>query len=241
MEKSYKAGLSGAALKYIAVVCMVADHAAWLWFPSVTAAGFVMHFFGRFTAPIMCFLAAEGYRRTRDVKRYLFRLAVFAAVSHLPFTWFETLDFSTFWCGMTSMIATLFLGVAALAVCDDGSVHPARRALFAGLCVFLSFCCDWSAVGVLWVLVFGLLHERRALATSINCLLAAAAACFMALPGGEAHRLFQFGTIPALVLAACLYNGERGRYPRYFFYVFYPAHLVVLAILARFVFQPRFF
>ncbi len=232
MGNAEKKGLSGAALKYIAAACMLVDHIAWLWFPSVTAAGFIMHFFGRFTAPIMCFMAAEGYRHTKSVKKYLLRLALFAAVSHLPVTWFETLNFSAYWAGMTSMIATLFLGVASLAVCDDKTVHPAVKAAFTALCIYLSLYCDWSIVGVLWVLVFGMLPERRTLATAINCVFAALLGAFFLFDaGGRPYILFQFATVPALILTPLLYNGEKGSYPKYFFYVLYPAHLLVLAYL----------
>ena len=32
-----------------------------------------------------------------------------------------------------------------------------------------------------------------------------------------------------------LYNGQRGRQPKYFFYAFYPAHLALLALIARMI------
>ena len=61
-------GLTGGGLKLIAIVCMLIDHIAWAFIPTVSAAGIVMHTLGRITAPVMCFMLAKvtGTQATLD-------------------------------------------------------------------------------------------------------------------------------------------------------------------------------
>ena len=72
-------------LKMIAIIGMLMQHTVlvlgsiipvWLHFP--------LQFGGGFTFPIMAFFLVEGYRHTRDVKKYATRIFVFALVSQLP-------------------------------------------------------------------------------------------------------------------------------------------------------------
>ena len=65
-----KKGLTSDILKLIAVIAMVIDHIAWAFIPFNSIAGQIMHVIGRLTAPIMCFMIAEGYYKTNNVKKY---------------------------------------------------------------------------------------------------------------------------------------------------------------------------
>ena len=76
--------------KYIAIAAMVIDHIAFAFVPDGTALAIVMHIIGRLTGPIMFFSAVEGYHHTRDLNRYLLRLAAFAAISWFPSLYFKS-------------------------------------------------------------------------------------------------------------------------------------------------------
>ena len=58
MGSSWK--LTAYQLKVIAIVAMTIDHIAWMWVSATSPAGQLMHTIGRITAPIMCYLLAEG-------------------------------------------------------------------------------------------------------------------------------------------------------------------------------------
>ena len=59
---------------------------------------------------------------------------------------------------------------------------------------------------------------------------------------GNGYRCFLFLTLLASIIEAAafldmipvyFYNGTRGKQMKYFFYIFYPAHLFLLAMIAR--------
>lgn len=111
-EAGKQRGISGSMVKIVAVITMLIDHAGAVILARLiigrgyleslgrgqTALGnwlaengnlygsySLMRSIGRLGFPIFCFLLAEGFQRTRDVKRYGLRLGLFALVSEIPF------------------------------------------------------------------------------------------------------------------------------------------------------------
>ena len=76
-----KFGLTAAHLRILALFLMLLDH---LW-GTVVPGNDWMTYVGRMAFPIFAFQAAEGYHHTHDFKGYCRRLAIFAAVSEIPF------------------------------------------------------------------------------------------------------------------------------------------------------------
>ena len=76
--------MSAFALKVIALIAMLADHTAAV-FPDHFSLGF--RAIGRLTFPIFVYLIAEGFRHTRNPKKYLLRLLIFALISQPFFDW----------------------------------------------------------------------------------------------------------------------------------------------------------
>ena len=84
-----RVGLNAWQLKLIAIVAMVIDHLAFSVVPDGTFLAVAMHFIGRITGPTMFYFAVEGYHHTRDLKRYILRLVIFAGISYFPFLLFH--------------------------------------------------------------------------------------------------------------------------------------------------------
>ena len=78
---------------------------------------------------------------------------------------------------------------------------------------------DYSFKGILLIAVFYLLRENLWLKT-------VCAALWNFLWNGSIQG---YGALAVIPIA--MYNGERGRKMKYFFYVFYPAHLMVLFLV----------
>jgi len=75
------------SIKIIAIIAMTIDHVTWKFCPGfqITPLLLFLHLIGRLAAPIMMFFIVEGYYHTKNIKKYIFRLFLFAIISHIPF------------------------------------------------------------------------------------------------------------------------------------------------------------
>lgn len=243
-------GLSAAALKWIAIVTMLLDHigAAVLDGLFMQSRGFssavflklyyALRVIGRLAFPIFCFLLIEGLIHTRSRWRYFLRLALFAVLSEIPFD----LAFQRTWwsLGYQNVFFTLALGLGAAAAWDwltqsnerdCNTLRGLAALLTAVAAVFAAdrMRCDYGGYGVALILVMYLLRDKP-----WGRDLLALAVLGAKVLAGSSHWVELLGVLSFPLLH--LYNGQRGRQNKYFFYVFYPAHLLLLAgILALIV------
>lgn len=93
-----KRGLTGNALKLIAIAAMTLDHVLWILFPGYQYMPWLLalHAIGRITAPIMWFFIAEGYMHTHNFRKYALRLLLFAVISHFAYCFAFGISFLPF-------------------------------------------------------------------------------------------------------------------------------------------------
>ena len=236
MEKRLetKKGISGSVLKWVAVVSMFIDHCTAVlvegsWDVGIRAVSYeqylVLRGIGRLAFPIYCFLLAEGLLHTRNVKKYLLRLGIFALLSDIPFDLAFRRSFLAW--DYQNVFFTLFFGLLGLSLWrlltekKDfraawwrqllGLLCIAAMALVAELCHT-----DYGWQGVTVISLMYLLCTQPALRD-----LGSFAVLYFSSP-------LELAALPDLLLFR-LYNGARGRQSKYFFYIFYPAHLLLLA------------
>ena len=218
-------------LKYLAVAAMLIDHLAWAFVPTASLLGQGMHLVGRLTGPMMAFFVAEGYLHTRSVKQYLLRMGLFAGISWPAFSLFETgypLELAF------GVIYTLFLGLLAILLWDKSDLpHGAKVTLTVLLCLF-SLLGDWPVFDVLWPLFFVLFREDDRRKWRAFYLVALGTVPFMLLDEPWWSGAFQIGVFAVPLLLKHCYNGEGGSrapFHKWFFYVFYPLHLLILGLM----------
>ena len=235
--------LSAAALHIIAMALMLMDH---LWATLLPAQDWLTCA-GRLAFPIFAFMTVEGYFHTRNLKRYALRLLLFALLSEVPFdlmyggTWFYPVHQNVIWTLLLGLLGVhlmetvrkkqktwLYLLVAALVVA-------------AGAVLGTLGMVDYYGAGVLTVFAFYFFRERK-----WWCLLGQLAALYwlnVVVLGGQMYPVTLFGReielceqgLALLALVPIwLYRGRQGHHSKafqYACYAFYPAHMLVLALL----------
>lgn len=214
--------LDGTVLKLIACLSMFIDHLGAVCFSGMM--GF--RIIGRLAFPIYCFLLVEGAVHTRNMKKYILRMGIFALISEVPFdlAFYHRLVYT----GHQNVFFTLGLGLLAIWFLEHpidnldipDALYRLLVVIVAGLIAeFLNT--DYGFTGVMIICIFYYLRERSLEKYLIVAILLAA------MGGVEVYAVLAL--IPIL-----LYNGERGRQTKmmqYSFYIFYPAHLLLLAVL----------
>ena len=115
---------------------------------------------------------------------------------------------------------TLFISVALMAVLERSREWPERiLEIFIAMWAAEALGTDYGFRGVLLVLVFYVGRMRPFAGLAL-------AGLWNFLWQSSVQR---FGALAVIPIG--LYNGKKGRSLKYFFYVFYPAHLLLLCML----------
>jgi hypothetical protein len=231
-------GLTGGALKIIAIAAMTVDHLAWAIYPGTAVAPVpvAMHVVGRLTAPIMMYMIAEGYFHTANVRKYIRRLLLFAVISHFAYAYLFGLDFiplraSVF--NQTSVMWPFAMGLAALAVSrsENPKFKPWHKQALVCLCLIAAFPGDWSTPAALCILYMGNSHGNFKKQMAYLLLWIACYALVYAIFLDAFYGIMQMSVVLAVPLLR-LYNGRRGRLGmKWFFYAYYPLHMILIAIV----------
>ena len=214
--------LDGTVLKLIACLSMFIDHLGAVCFSGMM--GF--RIIGGLAFPIYCFLLVEGAVHTRNMKKYILRMGIFALISEVPFdlAFYHRLVYT----GHQNVFFTLGLGLLAIWFLE----HPIEQldipdVLYKLLVIIAAgliaefFNTDYGFTGIAVICIFYYLRGQPQLKYPIAAILLAA------MGGVEVYAVLAL--IPIL-----LYNGQRGRQKKvmqYGFYIFYPAHLLLIAAL----------
>ena len=216
--------MSNSTLKMIALVTMLIDHIGACIFTDQD----IYRVIGRIAFPIYVFLLVEGYHKTRDVKKYILRLLIFALVSEIPFdlgrkgVLFE-------W-GHQNVFLTLALGLILIWCTDtidkSSKVQPELRPVFHVLILVAIMVAshllrtDYVSCGITVIYIFYRFRSDDIRQELIKYALAAAT-FFLYYGWAEMPCVMAFPLIH-------FYNGKRGMKLKYAFYVFYPAHFLCI-------------
>ncbi len=243
--------MSSFVLKLIAAVTMFIDHAGLLLFPELE----IMRIIGRLAFPIYAYCIAEGFRYTKNRKLYFLRVFILGLACQIVYTVVDRQlylgilivfslsillmaiadSFKQAMRGQPSVIGqhlAKLLHVETIPNTNDRVINGALLA--AAVCAALLLCLtvdvDYGFFGILLPVFTSVFEDRpRRLVMFTATLLA------LSIDLTSGGFIYQFWCLLAVPLLA-MYNGKPGKYRmKYFFYIFYPAHLVFLYALDMFI------
>lgn len=209
--------LSGTQLKLIAALIMVVDHVGAVLFPQYI----ILRIIGRMSFPIFCFVMAEGMYYSKNIRGYLLRLFAVALITQPVYSLCFTGQL--FWKQLNVMFTFLLAGIGILGYqrLPVAGKWLGIVGMFAAACLAAVLNTDYGDYGVALVSLFYLLRENKKVMVVVTGLFQLGMA-----QGIQQYSIFSL--VPIL-----FYNGKRGRNIKYFFYVFYPAHLLIIYIVGR--------
>lgn len=232
-----KKGLNANELKLIAIAAMTLDHLTWTLFPGYSTEWFVIlfHIIGRITAPIMWFFIAEGYHHTRNIKKYIIRLFILAAISHFAYNFcfnIPMIPFQTSVFNQTGVVWSLAWGLVLLYIYNQKQWKPWQKTFVTIMICLITFPSDWSCIATMAILSIGTNRGnfKKQMLHMMLCVSAYAIVYFIFID--KVYAVIQFGTALTIPLLR-LYNGERGSFKGMgkLFYIYYPLHLFICGII----------
>lgn len=228
--------MNGLTLKIIAMVTMLIDHITAVLIPEDTLAYMIGRSIGRLAFPIFCFLLVEGLLHTKDIRKYLLSLGIFALLSEIPFD----LAFAQSFTPSSSqyhqnVFFTLFIGLAVIYILKIIDQYPLNinKTLGSILKVIVnilvialgciaadSLYTDYAAMGILIIAAFYLFRNNKIILIFTLFLI-------IGLHSLEILSIFS-------MIFIWFYNGERGpKINKYIFYAFYPVHIFVIYLISK--------
>ena len=235
--------MTSASLHIMAMAFMLCDH---LW-GTVVPGNDWLTCIGRLTFPIFAFLTVEGYFHTKNLKKYMGRMLLFAALSEIPFnlamgsSFFYPLHQNVLWSFLIS------LGLIHWNERVKGKEKLWLRILVGCVTVLLGYVVglltmvDYYHAGILMVLTFYFFRQKKwwSYLGQLFCL----GYINLEMLGGFGYEISLFGEMiffvrQGLALLALIpiwmYRGKQGYHSKAFqltCYLFYPVHLLVLGLI----------
>lgn len=212
-------------LKITAMLSMLCDHIAFVLVPVTEHKElyYTMRAAGRISFPLFCFMLTEGFTYTRNREMYIIRLAVFAVISEIPF---DLACSNTLFCqDSQNVMWTLLAGFIVMYIMDkaENRYYIKILAILSGSLTVYFLKTDYSIFGVLLIVILYISRYNKKTGMAAMAIL---------ILSQNSIEMFAILSIPFILN----YNpGKNNIYlPKYFFYVFYPAHLFILYIIYYF-------
>jgi hypothetical protein len=208
-------------LKWIALTTMTVDHIGLVLYPQIP----ILRIIGRVSFPLFAYLLVLGMSSTHDSGKYFSRMLYFALLSQLPFAIANDV---LIWQHL-NIFFTLSLGIILIYFLDRNNIL-----FLAPLIASVVIPVDYGAYGLATILFLYIMRSFRRtgviLFIALNLLL---------IPFETTYQPLALLALPIIMLhrdgrLAFMNSGEGVKHPlfsKYFFYVYYPAHLLVLALI----------
>ena len=218
--------LTGNKLKIIALVSMTFDHIGMMFFPFCS----VFKIIGRLSFPIFAYMLAEGWKYTSNKKRYMSVIWLMGIVYQLFYYFF-------FYMGIFITYGLSLLLIWAIEyVVSNGKKSWLISPIIVIVVILIGcieyifpysgFAIDYGLVGIMIpvLIYFNKTKKDKIIFLFLGLL-------FLSL----IYKGVQFVSLLSVVLLF-FYDGKRGiKCLKYFFYVYYPMHLVIIWFISLYI------
>ncbi len=212
-------------MKYIAALSMLVDHIGMIFYSKQIE----WRILGRLAMPIFAYGIARGFLYTSSLKKYTWRLFLFAVISQIPFQLMQDLAY-----GKTMGLNigfTFLLSLGCLYFLENMREKTSGEKVVVGLGIsgllFLTeyLRCDYGVYGIAVVISFYLGIKRQN--ECLGYILFTIITIVYSYIGNSWAQLFALLS----VIVICLLKDKRFLESRFFFYVFYPAHMLIIILI----------
>ncbi len=224
-------------IKLILVFLMMLNHLEYVYGLCPENIAHLFQFISRGVAPMFAYLAVEGIIHSSSLKNYCLRLWIWSGLVYLgniliehvliKFSYGIPLEDQLYLLVRTNICFTLSAGVLCIALLKFGNQSEGiKKYLLLGLSAVsftFGFFQEWGVVLLLFMLVTYQFRKNNKYKLIGYLSIEVVAFLFRS-------EIFYFLVFPFIVV----YNGKRGpnsKLNKYFFYVFYPLHLWLIAII----------
>lgn len=232
--------LNGNVIKILGAIFMVIDHFGLIFYPSVM----IFRYIGRLSMPLFAFMIAEGTRNTKNKLKYLLMVFGLGLICQIAYLIYEpnNIYFSiliTFTFSILIIYALTFMKKCLLEEDKRWGLKILSIALFILAIAFTYVFCYcftvdygfWGCILPVFASIFDFNRVNNENAKKYDKLLlraftyAIGVVIFVLTRDALDFFIYALITIPVIFL----YNGSRGKLKmKYFFYIFYPLHLLIL-------------
>ena len=227
-----KLGLSGNALKIIACISMVVDHVGLMLLPNEIW----LRYIGRIAFLIFAFLISEGCCYTKNKLKYFLSILTLGVICQIGF---DVVYKNLIYLGVLLTFSLSIILIYLLQFTKKVFINKSKsylKILAPVLLVFAISGCyfltekvsfDYGFMGIMLPVICSLFDYDNKSSLKVKKLLFIIGAVIYYLQSDLKEIIvYSLLSIPLVLL----YNGERGsKKLKYFFYAFYPAHILVIA------------
>ncbi len=228
--------LSSNKLKIIAVISMLLDHIGYILFPDIE----IFRILGRLAFPIFAFMIAEGCKYTKNKKKYLMNILSMGIIYQIVYYLFDHSLYMCIFITFSLSIIMIYALQNMKKTLSDKKCTTKNKILSVFILIFSItavyfinqyFVIDYGFWGCMLPVSASIFHNdndseffRKYDKIPVNVLTMGITMLILAIVMGG-RQYYSLFALPLLML----YSGERGKHKiKNFFYIFYPAHLVIL-------------
>lgn len=205
-------------LKIVAIITMAIDHAGFILFSN----NLIFRIIGRIAMPIFSFQIAIGFQKTRSKTKYIFRMFITALLSEIPLM--LMLSSANYAHSTLNICFTFTFALAALYFIELAK----KNKFFILISLFITLATlyipmDYGIYVLLIVLFFYFFNNKKLIYT-LGMIFITIIYCVSKNNFVQPYMLL---SLPLLYL----YNGKKGPSLKYYFYTFYPLHMLIIALI----------